>query len=309
MPIVSVIMPIFNKGLNLEQSIRSVLGQKTNNIELILIDDGSTDNSPEIALKYQKKDSRVKYYYQENHGVSLARNKGILLAKGDYISFLDADDKWDEHFLSEMLKSIEDKNVCYCGHFYNIAGKLTKSRMDFVSGDVLLNYIKNVTTPNTNSWLIKRDYILEYNIRFPEGISWGEDMTFFIKVLIHDTQVKSTANFLTYYNISDTNSLSENSIDKIAKDLFWMESVVDYLKVNIDEQKRLSKLINCFQAYRMPAAIIYRLYKNLNQYDHSILIDALKKYDEYIKKVRITNGVRSVKLVLFYALLMFKLRK
>lgn len=90
--LVSIIIPTYNSSQYIEETLQSVFSQTYVNWECIIIDDGSTDNSKEIALLYCKKDNRFKYYYQQNAGPSSARNYGLLLAKGDYIQFLDADD-------------------------------------------------------------------------------------------------------------------------------------------------------------------------------------------------------------------------
>ena len=90
--LVSIIMPVYNCENYLDKSITSVLNQTLDNIELIIINDGSTDNSNKIIEKYLNKDNRIKYINQSNNGVSIARNKGIDMAKGKYIGFVDGDD-------------------------------------------------------------------------------------------------------------------------------------------------------------------------------------------------------------------------
>lgn len=113
---ISIIMPVYNASKSIKRSIESVLNQTYKDIELIIVNDGSKDNSEKIILDYQKNDSRIKYIYQENDGVASARNKGILSASGEYISFLDADDYLDVHFCENMLKCLvnEKSNLCIC---------------------------------------------------------------------------------------------------------------------------------------------------------------------------------------------------
>ncbi|HFU5900287.1 TPA: glycosyltransferase family 2 protein, partial [Enterococcus faecium] len=90
--LVTVIVPVFNAGKYLENLILSLMNQTYHNIEMIFIDDGSTDNSRNIVNKYCKKDSRITKIFTENGGVSAARNRGLTIASGDYICFIDADD-------------------------------------------------------------------------------------------------------------------------------------------------------------------------------------------------------------------------
>src|SRR5690554_2682260 len=89
---VSIIIPVYNKAPYLDSCISSVINQTYKNLEIIIIDDGSTDNSLEICENYRKKDERIQLISQENQGVSVARNKGIQKASGEWIYFLDADD-------------------------------------------------------------------------------------------------------------------------------------------------------------------------------------------------------------------------
>lgn len=97
---ISVIIPLYNKEHYIESTIQSVLQQTFNDFEIIIIDDGSTDNSAQKTRAFN--DSRIRYYYQENQGVSSARNYGIKVSKGEFIAFLDADDTWEPGFLKAM---------------------------------------------------------------------------------------------------------------------------------------------------------------------------------------------------------------
>ena len=99
---ISVIIPLYNKEHYIESTIQSVLQQTFNDFEIIIINDGSTDNSAQKTKAI--KDSRIRYYYQKNQGVSSARNYGIKVSKGEFIAFLDADDTWRSGFLKAMYE-------------------------------------------------------------------------------------------------------------------------------------------------------------------------------------------------------------
>lgn len=305
MPKVSVIIPIYNKEHRIRKSIESVLNQTYFDFELILINDGSTDNSHLYAMEYAERDSRIVYYNQKNQGVSVARNKGIELSKGEYISFLDADDEIDEKFLEKMIKAIEDKNVCYCGHFYFINGKKFKAKMKFVGGDILVDYLYNICTPNTNSWLIKKKYLNQHQIRFEPDINWGEDMMFFSKVLFYDKNIKFVKDYLSQYHVSSNNCLSENSIDKIDKDIYWMEQVKSYINLHEKNDYRKEKALEAIDSYRIPGGIIYRINSNLSVLEQRELTNLINTYNQFIKDIKLTNGFRSLKLLLFKYKLMF----
>lgn len=107
---VSIIIPIYNSEMYLEECLDSVRRQTYKNIEVILVDDGSIDKSRELCRQICKKDKRFYYYYQENQGPSVARNKGLAMATGDFVTFVDSDDIYEDDAIEKMItKSIEKK--------------------------------------------------------------------------------------------------------------------------------------------------------------------------------------------------------
>ena len=100
---ISVIIPIYNSSQTLERTINSVITQTYKNLEIILVNDGSTDDSIEICKKYAEKDNRIIIVNQENKGVGEARNHGIDISTGDFISFVDSDDTMDENLYKELI--------------------------------------------------------------------------------------------------------------------------------------------------------------------------------------------------------------
>lgn len=108
---VSIITPAYNASKFISQTIESVIKQRYTNWEMIIIDDGSKDNTVEILEEYSKKDKRIKYFLQKNAGSGAARNNGIRRAEGNFICLLDADDTWNEDFLEEQIKLIKEKDA------------------------------------------------------------------------------------------------------------------------------------------------------------------------------------------------------
>ena len=104
--LVSVILPVFNYDRFLGEAIESVLGQTYKNLEVIVVDDGSTDRSSEVAKSFA--DRGVRYCHQVNAGIGPARNKGVELAQGEFFAFLDADDRWPEEKIERQLRAFED---------------------------------------------------------------------------------------------------------------------------------------------------------------------------------------------------------
>ena len=123
-PKVSIIIPIYNTSDFLESCLNSIAKQSYKNLEVILIDDGSTDTSSQIADNFAKKDSRFKVIHQKNQGQSAARNAGLKIASGDYISFIDSDDIIDKDFITKLLMPFDAPELVLsiCGfsrHFLN----------------------------------------------------------------------------------------------------------------------------------------------------------------------------------------------
>lgn len=295
---ISVIVPVYNKEHYILNCIKSVINQTYKNIEILIIDDGSTDNSFEIIKNIN--DERIKYFTQENSGVSCARNKGIEISMGDYISFLDADDEWDIHFLEEMINKIENSNACYCGHVVKREKSVFEPYFEYKEGNILTEYIYNRCTPNTNSWLIKKDFIINNKIFFNSNKKWGEDMLFFINIILLCDEVKAVSKRLSIYNIDISNSLSENSINKINEDINWMNDAKKYIKMYGKSKKIIYHGIKAFDSYRIPAAIIYRIYQNRNIKSSKDLKKIMIANKQYLRKIRFTNGIRSIKLLVYY---------
>lgn len=111
---ISIIIPIYNAEKELERMLQSIQKQSITDYEVILIDDGSQDKSGDICKKFAKADARFKYYYQENKGVSIARNNGLKKAKGEYIAFVDADDKIDSNYLEVLLNACRHCDIAVC---------------------------------------------------------------------------------------------------------------------------------------------------------------------------------------------------
>ena len=117
--LVSVVVPIYNVQAYLPQCIESILGQSYRNIEIILVDDGSPDESPAICDAYQKKDSRIRVIHKENGGLSDARNAGTAIAQGEYITYVDSDDWIDTEYVEKLLRAAQkycaEMTVCGLG--------------------------------------------------------------------------------------------------------------------------------------------------------------------------------------------------
>ena len=123
MPLVSIIVPVYNTEKQLEKCVNSLLNQTLKDIEIILVDDGSPDNCPKMCDAFKEKDCRIKVIHKENGGLSSARNAALEIAEGDYIGFVDSDDFVDATMFEKMHSKINEDNsdICICSH-YNVCG-------------------------------------------------------------------------------------------------------------------------------------------------------------------------------------------
>ena len=295
--LVSIIIPTYNREKIIAKALESALNQTYSEIEVIVVDDGSTDNTKSLIEKYIKVyGDKLKYFYKENSGVSAARNVGIKVSKGEYISFLDSDDCIFPEKIEFQLNSIISNNAdfCYCGHInVNKNGDLiSESRINYIENNILCNYIKNKTTPNTNSWLIKKS--LFDNILFRVGCSWGEDMEVFSKLSAGGKACYVDKNLVIVKVGNEENRLSNFSWDKIEKDVFIWNEIWKWLEMNISDDKHKEILKTAIFKYRLPALIIYRLY--LGRADKNEFLYYYNKYKQETNIMLFGNGLRSIKL-------------
>lgn len=199
----SVIMPLYNKAAYVEKAIRSVLEQTYPHHELIVVNDGSKDNSAIIAERLLKDIPNARLINQENAGVAVARNNGVAQAKGDYVCFLDADDWWDVSFLQEMQQFIKDypeAGIWGTNYWYVKKGK-THIAVPCETG--YINYPKlyaetSVMPLTSISVCIKKDIFNELG-GFPKGIKLGEDFLLWSKIALNH-KVAFLKKAIAYYN-------------------------------------------------------------------------------------------------------------
>ncbi|MEQ9824865.1 MAG: glycosyltransferase family 2 protein [Puniceicoccaceae bacterium] len=170
--LVSVIVPCFNYGEQLECSVTSALSQSYPLLEVIIIDDGSTDSTPEVASQLALKDSRVRVHHQSNQGVAAARNCGMKLAKGEWILFLDADDELFPEYLSKTVSVIVEQGCDFVYCDFEVTGETTRmGRM--IEFDPQKIKIRNFVSICT---LFRRNSIAQHH--FDSSLEMNEDYDF-----------------------------------------------------------------------------------------------------------------------------------
>ncbi|MDQ0903968.1 glycosyltransferase family 2 protein [Paenibacillus sp. V4I7] len=221
-PKVSVIVPVYNCEKFISKCIDSIIHQTYSNIEVVIVNDGSTDRSEEIVNGFKEKDARIVYYYQDNSGPSDARNHGINKSTGEYLAFIDSDDTVDRYYIELLLdkmKTSEADLVC-CG-YKDISeyGVLNYTDFDFENSTSLHLFIDMVCKGTGGvlwSKLYKKEIISEYNLKMDKSIFMSEDLIFVLQYALHCKSFAAIKGHLYYYNRLNQNSISSNiSIDYI----------------------------------------------------------------------------------------------
>lgn len=219
---VSIIVPVYNSKLYLEQAVSSILSQDYESFELLLIDDGSTDGSEIICDKFAQKDKRIKVIHKENGGMCQARNVGLQQAQGKYILFCDNDDLFLEGLVRENVAFIEkyDADIVKFSrlrvHIDNdkITPEAYTYSYDFeiIDGDDLQKRYNHIRNISSGVWcnLYKKDIIEKYNIRFPEDFRYGyEDLYFNVLYLKHVKKIVMNPKIYYHWIQRDTHSTTK----------------------------------------------------------------------------------------------------
>lgn len=219
---ISIIIPVYNVEKYLHECLDSIINQTFKDLEIICVDDGSTDKSSEILEEYEQKDKRFTVISQPNKGVSAARNRGMQQAKGKYIMFVDSDDYIASNACELIYNSAEEKrcDILLFPH-YNFSA--STCRDDGRLLDLYITLKDNTTTfkeysdeflltpSETHSKLYKTDFLRKYNLHWETQIQYCEDRIFYINALIHAKAISILYKHLYYYRIDTFNSLSKNN--------------------------------------------------------------------------------------------------
>jgi len=285
----SVIVPVYNVELYLEDCIKSILNQSYVDFQLVLVNDGSTDTSLAICRKYEAFDPRLIVVDKDNEGVSIARNIGIKYATGDWICFVDSDDIISPNYLNNLLEFSENCDFVLSGiniqdQFNNNEKKVIPSEYGCFDLHIvnLLDKIPLLLLSSPIAKLYKREILLGNNIEFDERISIGEDYIFVTKYLSFiskcfflqecDYIYFRRANSLsTSYNQSLDELISEKEIYMSTINLFSRFTYTNF-EINRYYKKEFKK-----HAYR----IFYSLYKNKKgNYSKSERINIIRNIDK-----------------------------
>ncbi|AQW22835.1 glycosyltransferase family 2 protein [Clostridium perfringens] len=239
MPTLSIVIPIYNSEKNIGDCIKSILQQSFTNYEIILVNDGSTDQSEEICKLLMKKDYRVKYVKQINHGVSFARNKGIEVATGEYLMFMDSDDLMPKETLKAFFDTNDDIDFILGGYseFVNSPTQIVKACICHPMNGSIKELCSNIQSYLDPPLLLgpcfkrfKRSIINEMESWFPLDMSYGEDAVFVLNYLMKVKSVKCIDVNGYLYRKSNHQSLSGRFRS-------------DKIDINIELSKKIEQLL------------------------------------------------------------------
>ncbi|MGL5568829.1 MAG: glycosyltransferase family 2 protein [Cetobacterium sp.] len=252
-PKISIVVPVYNVEKYLKRCIDSILAQTFKEFELIIINDGASDNSSKILDEYSKIDERIKVIHKKNEGCSAARNDGIKLSKAEYIGFVDGDDYIEPKMYEKLynqIKKNENVDMIECG--VKINNLLTKEK------EIIL---PKVYSSAVWSKLFKLKIIKKYNIYFPMNTYMGEDLAFIEKYVFVSKDIFYVKEALYNYHLNE-GSVSIN------------------FKKRIEIYKSLDDIIKFKKNYNIKGKNKI-IKKRILDYGFEYAIDALKKYRSY----------------------------
>lgn len=281
----SIIVPIYNAAPYLHRCIDSILSQSFADYELLLIDDGSTDESSAICDEYAVKDARIRVFHKENGGVSSARNLGLDNAQGEWIYFADADDELVEDTLDSLISHINQDTDCVIGSFarYDSSGDevyntlVGQNKILTIPEAIISHYGVSPILPGNWGWvgirILRNKIIQHYHLRFDTNIKCNEDELFFVSYFCVATKRVYYIDKIIYKYCESESSLLQSVSEKYNPDF-----------------------LTCFEAAHLKyLAIIYSQYsaeKDLVQIAKNGLIQRYKTGVHYLRKFHISDPNR-----------------
>lgn len=255
---ISIVIPIYNTGPFLKRCLDSLLELREKNLEFILVNDGSTDDSASICLAYLEKDKRFSYFYKSNGGLSSARNYGMKYAKGQYLAFLDSDDYLETTFSARLIAAINTHpvDIIGFGHFYEKGGKRSTVQSAFPKNrlieksealEILKNSTWNLCLFFVWNRIFRREWLLENNIWFDETLLLAEDKSFNAETLLCAAQQyhlnEPLINYVFYENSLSQARFKPNLLQKYEAQFLALTKI--YQKNGLLENPVFSHDIAC----------------------------------------------------------------
>ncbi len=307
---VSILIPLYNSEEYIAETIDSCLNQTYENIEIIIVDDGSTDSGLIIARQYENKHKNIKVEAQKNSGAPVARNRAFELSAGDYIQYLDADDLLHPDKIRlqmEVLKTTDDKTLVF-GRW----GTFQKSIENVIWKDLPVN--KDYDDPKqflielwaswsaaiTHLWLVPRE-LVEESGGWDETLIKNQDGDFFARVVMKASKVLFVAESMGYYRKDNENSISKQVSKKtLEANLKTFETYMKLMKDDMDKfevRRSLALMYSRFLYYIDPSHkdIILETKNKINSLGFKKPINTMKMHDRFLSYIFGTYRVAQLK--------------
>ena len=235
---VSVIIAAYNIEKYIQRCIESVVNQSEREIEIIIVNDGSTDNTLNIINKVNELDDRIIVINKKNQGLIEARKTGLKYANGEFILFLDGDDWLENNCIEELYKTANDKKadvVLYNAYMvYDDRKEIFDTFIEKFIDDIKKNPVKNLLllniSPTIWSKFIKKSFLEENNIEFPQNISYAEDLAAVLNIFINKPKIVcNEKRFYNYYQRNDSIS------NKISSKVLEIDDAIQFIKEKLVE--------------------------------------------------------------------------
>ncbi len=293
--IISIIIPCYNVGKFLSETLESILAQTFRDFEVICVNDGSTDNTYEVIEYYCKKDSRIQYIMQPNSGVSSARNSGLSKAYGDFICFIDGDDTVEPDFLERFVCQIgkyPNATQFICDFSRNMRQTSLRRNESFSFNQT--EFIKNVIynkefNPQLPCMLFRHDIIRNHNLLFEIGCARGEDREFYMKYALYVDEIIYMKDALYHYRINEASAMSNLTIKSLTSISAAIRTYEYYKKQNV----ALANYVETYIYYTIWKLCISSCTRNQisifneiqKKYDVATTMQFLKRYPRFIVRI------------------------
>lgn len=264
---ISIVIPLYNKEKEIGHTLDSICAQSYKDYEVVVVDDGSTDDSAKVVERYAVSQPKIRLLRQDNAGVSAARNRGIKEALSDYVALCDADDLWDENCLAELHKmTIDFPDAGMCG--VNYADIVNRQIIPYSQGvpEGYRDYVINYFSTSHGDLFCSSSVILRKNIAissqlFDERIRISEDMDFWYRIILHHP-VAFYNKVLSYYN-KDANNRAEKVFNAHYEITHCMEYYIDKYSADFNRDNAFARFISM----RATERILYGHYYFGNKHD------------------------------------------
>lgn len=310
---ISVVIPVYNVENYLKQCLDSIIKSSYKNIEIICVNDGSTDNSLKILEEYRQIDNRIIVISQENKGLSGARNSGLKIAQGDYIYFLDSDDWVSVDLIEKAFNEITNKNAdvlvfgtynVYLDSIIENKRKITNFIKKFKTTCCYYNDNKAIYTQSCTAWtkFFRKNFLTKNNLFFQEDVRFSEDAVFWSELLLSNPKIALLDECLYYYRVKRTNALTstKNSIMQKQWNAYLFLKQLDLYK-NVNEFDKLI-ILDFFTISMMCHYSDIENIRNFLDYE-SALKDVNKEFKLYKKNNLLKlSGYRQLRLRWVYTI-------